>query len=665
MRTTNANYDAADTPSKQPVVIATFDSVARKYSSDTFNDFGANHKRLLRSLRANLGHIEPLEHRSEIEETEFEVVDTDLDVTDKLKDNDFEGRECTIKLGFQALDEADFIDLPTQKVRAIELGQKLMSWIFTCRDSKFSLKDPLFRAMPQTNLTLDHTPAVGTITVADTSIFIDPTELPPQLTAGLLINGEIVKYTAVATGTTFTPLTRGWAGTTAQTHTDGDTVTQVIGFELCSLPHAMLFLLMTTDDGSGHDYYDINQHLTAPQVPGIGLGLSDSDIDVLQIEQVGWKMGMVDVFNGDRLGAGIKSIIAATFFEDFILKPCTMAWYLKDGKLALQRYDLIDMHENYSAVDTLNDTDDIADASLKYELDDLINTIIVQFDYNPASGQYAKQRKYELDNSVATYGSNQVPYITQMHSMVIGTNTLFVQNAVARMWLYMWGNQMARWTVTTRLANWLIEPNDDLSLTHSKFPDLTDGTRGWTAKKGKVLAQDILLLDGQASFELRGMTWEAYQRIATADFYTKILTGTPDRTAVLFNATNSAVLQAEDGYDDVSGPISVEVFFVTVTITEPTVGAPSQNWQTIGLGVHIQRPTGTDILTRNFRWIRYDPGGSAVLTHVFGLQVNAPGDVNRIKVDWYEASHGGAERPSAVAFTGATMYSLDEGMTEL
>ena len=51
-----------------------------------------------------------------------------------------------------------------------------------------------------------------------------------------------------------------------------------------------MHLLLSTDDGSGHAYYDLTSYDS--NFKGFGVGLTDSDVDIDQIENF---MGLVNI----------------------------------------------------------------------------------------------------------------------------------------------------------------------------------------------------------------------------------------------------------------------------------------------------------------------------------------------------------------------------------
>ena len=640
----------------------TMTCAARQYSSGTFNNITSGTKKYLRSLNTNLGNIEPLECHSEIESTSFEIVDKDLDVTTQLKNYDFENSEATVKIGFSELDDDDFVSLPPQYIRDIKLNPGLLSWTFTARDTKYNLNNSIFRALPKTNLTADITKSSTALAVANSDPFILTSELPGDLESFVVIDEEIMQYKAKTASTSFNILTRGAMGTIATAHSDGALVTQFIGFQWIDPMQALLYLLMTTDDGTGHAYYDINAFLTT-KVPGIGLGMSSSDIDIETIERLGYKY-FEYIEYGLRIG-GFEESLAYEWIETNILKPSSCYIYLNAGKISVASFDYLEIAENYSAVDTL-DEDDIISGDYQLQLDDLINVIEIRYDQNPITKQFKKTETYKFDDSVTEYGQNQTPFVIEHPNILINTNTNYIADAILRRWFYLWGNQTARYSINTKANNWLVEPGDYLSISYNQFPDLVTGTRGWTAKKSIVLSQTINWMKNPAEFNLTGLTWEILTRVAS--LYVKMVEEEVDitRTAATFSVDNTAELEAADAYVDfVSG--SMQIYIVWVKITPPGVASPTTNNATIGLGFHIQTVVGTDTLADNRAYIRYDPASSIVMTLGFMLSANADFTAARLKVDWYAASQSepSGERPSAVSLYEVWRINLSKAISLL
>lgn len=670
MRNTTTNYNTYNSNNeKNPTIIVDFNGITRRWTYNTFGDISANEKKYLINMKANLGNIEPLEGFAEIEETSIEILDKDLDVADKLKDNDFEGRDVTIKVGFQELNEADFMVFPAQKVRNILQGKELLSWIFTARDAKLNFGSEIFRSMPQTVLTANITDTSTTLTVADSDSFILPSELPDAIQAGVVINNEVIRYEAKSLSTTFNTLTRGDCDTTATSHNDGDLVTQCLIFKNCDLLTAWLFILMTTEDGSGHAYYDLNQHLSTPQILGIGLGLGASEVDFQTIEKLGYKYFESDTESASHT-IGFKPVIAHEWFREFIHIPTSTYPILNNGKVSVQSVDYLDINENYSAVDTLTDDDIVDWESPEIDLDNLINVIELEYDIHPITGQARAIKRYKLDDSVTQYGQNQIAFKIRHPNLDSVINTNYIADAICRRWFYLFGNQIGKWKINTKFSKLPIEPGDDLNITHTKFVDLISGSRGWTAKKSKVLSQEITIDDGEADFKLSGFTWEMFTRVSS--LYTKNVIESSDiqlyDDIITFSTDNTATLEAADAYVDSTTNIH-QVFIFWIDITFPGVGSPSQAWHTIDLGFHVQDTTGpSDFISDSRKNIRYDPTSSATERYGFMLTANTPiTGADRYKVDWFGASASAAsgERPSLIKFYELWRITLNADISEL
>lgn len=164
---------------------------------------------------------------------------------------------------------------------------------------KLDVRDPISSLTARPSLTVNRlfsgigtTSALnGAITDTDTSIVVlDATAFHRETggTGAILIEEEIITYTGVSGGTTFTGCTRGCYGTTAAAHADTTTVTELALLQGHPLNVAMRLLISRTGDGSNGAYDDYPAYW--------GFGLAWPYVDTSDIEK--WRDTVVKVASG-------------------------------------------------------------------------------------------------------------------------------------------------------------------------------------------------------------------------------------------------------------------------------------------------------------------------------------------------------------------------------
>ncbi len=714
MKTTTANYDTENAKDNvSPVIIVEFDGITRKYSSGTFGDITADYKKYIKTMESSFLNIDLLKAPlALIGRSSFEIIeDENLDVTDKLKDYDMEGRDVTIKMGFQALNDADFVIMPTVTPEKIELVGNGGAYRFITKDARKLLKKRLFRAPATNNLDGAINNAIGTVTLDSTSGFIDPTNNPDYLLRGgasqkayiITSDREIIGYTGI-TGTghgggaeELTGAVRGLFGTGAIAHEDNAEVVQFYGWnELGLQPHeTLLNLLMTTDDGSGHAYYDLASFDSG--FNRMGLGLTASEVNILDIERMGlWFSGGVSFLHGVWEFAPAEPV---KFIENKLLKP--LGWYLyldKDGKLTVGCFDRVwidlmfdignlwDSNGQDVPVATIA-TADIVDGSLTIASDQLINQLEMSTTNRPTGFESDTVITYKLDESVTDYGAIQTPFALKTTAWLLTSTPQEddVTYGYLAKWLYFWGNTPGFIKLRTHFDQWLLDPGDFVQITYDKFPELKDGTRGWTTKKALITGQpSINWLSEPSAFEFDLITWELFNRVDLETSFTTVTETMIDagtgRSALTFSATNDETVEAADAYVDLDGTDSkpnsptTQVCLAIIEVT-PNGGGTGDQW--IELALHAQNPSGTDIVAarvtgsegagkgKSFNFIHFDSSDSTVFDVILPFIARTTFTLDTFKVDWFDASAGaGVDRPT-LKFKELRYFTFAKAMSEV
>lgn len=163
MYRTSTNFDTFNTANAKPVVIIEFDGIATKFSTQTFNDITGNHKKLLRNVEILGPRVDLLSFNTTFYGYNFEIIDKSDVVTGLFSGNAFTGRKITVKVGFQELDDADFLTLPVAWISDYQLQPDLLTYRFKARDFNFLLKRPIFTNIAETEL-------VGNIAISSSEL---------------------------------------------------------------------------------------------------------------------------------------------------------------------------------------------------------------------------------------------------------------------------------------------------------------------------------------------------------------------------------------------------------------------------------------------------------------------------------------------------------------
>jgi len=673
MRTASSNYTTESVNLEtEPVVAVSFNGLTRKYTSATFADITGNDKKFLDFFKFDLVNINLIEGQTDVGQMEFSVTDKDFDVSDLMIDNDMGDRGVTADVGFQNLNIADFVTLPEMSIRETNLTNDNIGWTFISRDARRLILDQIFRDVPHDQLNGTIATSGTTITVDSTTGFVDPTNIPSEyewIRVGIVLSGtELNPYTSL-TATTFTlPARGGFGGTGNTTHSDNADVDQAYIFwddtanRKTDLIKVLLHVLLTTEDGSGHAHYDLTALDSG--FAGFGLGLTANEVDVEAIENEGYKFITAEPATAQTF-ATYKPENAISFIERWLLKPLGLFMYVNNsGKLTLGNFDYLEVNDEFVAADTFT-KNNIAKIELTVAYNEIVNWIQVDYGLQNLTRQPRQTKQFTFDESVTAYGKNAKPFIlTTPHLQ--GTVSDGAFEAYLRRWFYFWGQVPGRFRMEVSSEKWLSEPPDLISISTEALPELTGsspGSRGWSAKNAMITSQEVEWISGKPVFIYKGITWDLFDRLGSMTTIVTITSGSITRTALSLNTTNSALLQAEDAYVDISPTASAQVWKVTIRVTQPN-SATQHNL--FAIGVHVQSPAGTDTMSQAKDNIRYFTGNSDVFDFDFYF-TSTSGNISadRIKVDLFELKQvdgtavGAGEIPT-FAFQELSYFTLDE-----
>lgn len=665
MRTSTATYRTEnDLTEKKPVVEAEFTGVTRRYSSDTYGDITGNHKKLIRRMRTELLSIDIVKGSVNFGHTEFEVADEGLDVTTLMKDNDLEGLDVTIRVGYQSLNIADFVNLPATKLRGPQLKSDYLGWRFVSRDIISKLDKKIFTGGPRTTVQAAYTSGGSTIQVASTTDFnIFPTGSGQLdwMRAYIQVGGDVMVYDSVLSGPVrFNNVTNGDLGSLSSDHAVGDEVKQVFGGSVINPMHLLLVVLMsgnpnTGDTGDNHLFYDIraadgNNFL-------FGLDLDSNDVDVQQIEELGWKH-FEERNEKCSFVIGDQPINALSWITKNILLPTGTYLYTRAGKICVGINDWFEINENYpSSPETILTADiDPDNSNMKIDHDNLINHFEVRF----GSTWQRTVKVFKLDASETAYGLTDEPHVIESPVLSRSANVGWIKAVYARRWLYFFGNTHVDWTFDLLTKKWLFEAGDNANITFDKLPDLSDGTRGWTAMKSIITGMNVEWIP-ETKVTISGRSWEIFDRVTSLHTVTKSLTSGSGNLG--FNATNDNTIDIGDDISiSLSSVSAAQSFIAFIDLTEP--GTATANDEYVSIGLHIQASSGVDNTADVKTFVRFSPSGSATHNLAFFITSDAEFNPFSIKCDFFARSGAGADDPT-LNFKEVWAFKLDKTITEL
>lgn len=680
-KTTTANFNTENAKlNRKPVFILEFDSLTRKYSTGTFGNISGDHKTLIDSVAMSSTELDIVENNIRPGSAQFVIVDEGLDVSDLIVQNNLNKKGVTIKFGFQALNDTDFLSFDGWAITDIQPNPDKVSYIFTCEDAGRFFSRNVGDFIQTTNLNGAYDATGGLDIVTDsTTGFIDPTNIPSEIAeyidVGVIFNNEIFMYDGITATDFQNPSRIVWGGVPINTaHEDDSEVKQVVVFHeydavtlqpTTPLPmKCYLHVLLTSDDGSGHAYYDLATYDSG--FKGMGLGYVEADVNIKEIENVGHLIVFNTVEDGGNSGAVYRLEPAAGFLSRFFWRPLGVFHYIdSDGKVSIKTFDSVEFDTGFSSVNTFDD-DSIVDFDYKIEWDDILNTIVFRYDNN-LKGSPVEVDKYKIDESVTDYGQGEKIFELESGWTPSNATANFILNNFLRRWFYSFANPFARSMFESLTSDIIWDPGDLVDFTLTDEVDLTGASaaRGITTKKGVLSRQDVSLVgrgddDPDFSVKYAALLLDIFDKVS--GFVTDVTvdeatfeageSGSGGRKALVFEAVNDNVLHANDAYTDFASTKSAQAFKVTIEITPPGSGTDEHNL--FAIGIHVQSPAATDTFAAVAHpAVRYHSTESTAYEVSFYV-VNEGGNVSmdRFKVDLFDlretdnAAVGAGETPT-------------------
>jgi len=660
MRTLSANLTTENNKDANlPVIEVQINGVTNRYSSGTFSSISANHKKLIKDFIYTMPPVDLLDGLQSNPQFRVDITDKDRDLTGDINANSFFDRQVTARFGDQNIVIGDFFDFPSFNIKGkLELSEKFQSWILTGVSAFKFLKQDIFRDIPKTTLSGDFLKgAGGPISVASFTSFVDVTNMPSKIggISFLKIDSEIVKYLTMTGGEADT-ITRGVFGTDDTDHFDGAEVLQFFAFPELYPTDFLLFLLLTTTDGSGHAYYDLTSFDTA--FAGFGLGLSSTEVNITSIERLGYQWFFQE--EACHFLGSFRTEQSKSWIKRELLEIANLILYVDSGNQL--NVGIVDYHQmlEFDATGNTLTQADIKITNYNIILDRLINEIRYEYAIDPISGKNGRSIELEYDSSTATHGAADKRHVVKSRLLddmdpAIATNPPRIVWNTARRLFFMFGNPVAEIEFESQPPNWLFEPiADSVTVSNTKIPDIENDGEG-ISNQYVITGQTIKPISDPRSFKYNALSPEPYNiAVAIARTFTVVTEGSITDTSIVFRSGADLLQNASDGNHTFAGDVTAPLLYYDIKVTPPNTGT-TEHWISLRFKLFTSFPLFTGAVVDKVKILRYNSGDSAAFTArimainndttFLGLSI-----FRSAYVQWFfaNASAGSGERPSSV-----------------
>ncbi len=698
VKTTTATFDTENALNNRlPVFILEFSGLTRKYCSDTFGDITGNHKKYISSVRLSATGIEIPKNNIKLGRAEIVVTNKDLDVTDLITQNNLNQLSVTIKFGFQGLNDADFFSFTNWVIVDIAFKDTGTEVAFTLQDaSRLATKD-IFGFEQRTGIDGDQ--AAGghfTLTVDSTTGFIDPTAIPSEIrnymAVGILASGQNVGYRVIDSGTQFgnavSPLNVTGlipTGTEEQNMEDNSTVLQTVFFRDIKenspndwgIGKMILHILLTTDDASGHAFYDLATYDSA--FKGFGVGMTASEVNIDAIENF---EGLISVnsipYGEDDLGGRVHITTgekrnALEFLAEYLNMVSAYMYIGSDGKWTIGTYDSSELVMKFAEVVDFDEGDTI---DFQYLIDwkKLINQIDFKFSLLVAGGKVGgfsgKDVTIKLDESVTDYGANTKNFEISNDLPQATVSDAFLQYCYARKWLYTFGNPPGKFSFNSRTKNIIYEPGDHVLFSLAEEVDTTgaSSSRAWSDKKAILTGQDITFAKGVFDVSYKGIVFDILDEVSGFHTDTTFASGDMDDSVLDPTGTDTEALHADHAYIDVGTPTMWDAFRFTITWDNPNTGTNVYNLFAVAIHAQSLTPEADEFTVVVQPSMVYYTGNDDTITRDFFCVDQSLQAVNieRIKIAAFDlrtsagAAIAGGDEPASMTVTQIIASELNK-----
>ena len=652
MLTTTSNYNTENAKTSHDFcALIQFTGIADpQFCSHTFGDIDSTYKKLISNISYESPEYIPGEALLTRAKLTFTLIDKDEAVIDLLGGNIVLGKEVTCKFGYQSLNEADFVTLPTFYVKYYNVESDLISHTFICEETdEFDMiyNGTTYFITNETYTSNDETAASTQIEVPSTTGFIDPAAVPAGVEcAAVMIGDEIIKYAVLNAGTDIDTCTRGYLGTTAQIHSQGAIV------KPCYIMNEsftqVLMRILTTGPGT-NGRYDSGITDFGPREQ-----FSEALIDDEQMEIEGWR------FHAAHENSSVANIQDEKFhyvmFEEKsikeiineLFKPFHAVLYKNtSGLLSCKVMDLAKIIQESSSTNTLDNNNCVLN-SIEV-LDELMMTDgIYRHDWDYGSDKYLRNqndsditKNDESDTAYGTYPKREITNKGLDYDITAGNLSRFYHSY--ERFILFYGNMFTKLNVSPLFRKWLYEALDDIQIDSSYWPNYRDSNRTWLNEECTILKKYVSY-SAPNQFDVIYDILNYYNIKKATSLYTLDQYDGDDggfdsyRTAVQVSATNDISLEAEDGHGSwASNESGVDYVYVQLAIV---IGAGADTESYIDVVVRTQKfdSVFSDI-GRNTTRIKYNGSWNKTINVWCPcLSINSSDPILRMKVDWIASS---------------------------
>lgn len=363
--------------------------------------------------------VDPINGVSSIGSLEVTLTDYHGMVSDIIKAADAAGhglrrQRISIFMLYKGMAWADKVCVRTMQINDLRLT-RLNEYKLSAADVQRQMQKTIFNPY-STTLTADIA-GTGAITAAvvDARNLIAVPSVQYGSVGFVKVDDEIMRWTAKTdTSLTIGASDRGMFGTTAATHSNGATVSEVI--VLNENPITLTLKILESSGTAGaNGTWDV-----FPARWGCNMD-STNDIEEAGILEVGKLLTGLSDTPAASQGVQFEFVIAEgieakRFIEDSIFKILGCFGFVRgDGKYSIKAYSDLSNAAKENAVVTLDVNNVVKWGDLAYNYNDLANQLWIEFDENPKlSGKYVRNTIFLDSVSIKKWGeAKQLKYQAQ------------------------------------------------------------------------------------------------------------------------------------------------------------------------------------------------------------------------------------------------------------
>lgn len=596
------------------------------------------------------------------------IADKDDDVMQKIAISQLRDRAIDVKMGFQALAEADFIQIGRQEIsRGLTISDDFTEIDLATTDVKETIVGDIFRVIPQSRCNGVIGGAPLKLTLDSIAEFPDPSNLPESFRdpfhTGIFLyitNGTGVwSYIQIVGSELRSPSP---AFGTLGTISDNDQIRMFWSLGRMNIGQLILHYLLTTDDASGHEYYDLT--IYDPNFKGFGFGIPASKVNIENIERVCMNAFRRYWFNCERVGTD-QIEDGPRWLNDKILRPHNLKLFINgDSQIDILHIDQLEFFRNFTSIKELKQDDDGIFGEITSEDDFLSNSIKIKSSFTPfvsgVSGSaftfnddYLLQMKVSMNESVTKYGNrlenNELIELPTANPVTFHGGATLLDSLTAYAYAHsryhfeMFGHKLATVLINTIKDNVKYLPGDIVTLTNPLIQDFDGGTLGWVQKKAIILGKTLNPIRTEEKWELKCLILDLYN---SRDLFISQLTvaeGSITDKTVTFSATNDATVEGADGVHDFATSHTEPIIALDLEIV-PQAGSGSY-WMKLAFKAMFTATIEQD----EVELIRFNKGSATfTLRLILLMEMDASGSAdllydtpffyNRLKLDFFERS---------------------------